>query len=603
MTYTPPITDLAFLLKHLVGVQNLQGLGHEITSELIDSVLDGAGALAAGSFAPLNRIGDKTGAQLQDGKVVTPPGFKAAYDGFVAGGWNNVAFPTAIDGMGLPWCLAYAVQEMFQSANMALALATLLNQGAIELLAQHGAPEIKTVYLPKLVSGEWCGTMNLTESQAGTDVGAIRTTATPDGGFFRIRGQKIFISYGDHDMTENIVHFVLARLPDAPAGSKGLSLFLVPKILVKPDGTLGKQNDIRVVSLEHKLGLHASPTCVLAYGDNDGAIGYLIGEQHGGMAAMFTMMNNARIGVGIQGLGVAERAYQDALAYAKTRIQGRVITQPRPNEEPEIEEAEPTDVAIIEHPDVKRMLLTMRAQIEAGRALAIATGYMADRARMKGDVKSHIRHNLYMPIVKAWLTDMANEVTSLAIQVCGGMGYIEETGLAQHYRDARVLAIYEGTNGIQAGDLVFRKLSRDSGAAMYEICAEIKRVEHEIVRFDGGDDARSIRYQLAFARTDLETATQEMLEHIRNNKLAAAACASNYLRLCGIALGGLYLAHATVQALYQRSTGGTDFSERYLRDKLLTARYYAEHIMPHTTSLRMAMSGHAIIKDVPQDYF
>lgn len=603
MTYTPPVTDLAFLLKHLVGVQNLQGLGHELTSELIDDVLAGAGALASGSFAPLNRSGDKIGASIKDGKVVMPPDFKAAYEGFVAGGWNSVAFPSAIGGMGLPWCLAYAVQEMFQSANMSLALATLLNQGAIELLATHGAPEIKSVYLPKLVSGDWAGTMNLTEPQAGSDVGAIRTTATPDGGFYRIRGQKIFISYGDHDLTENIVHFVLARLPDAPPGSKGLSLFLVPKILVKPDGTLGKLNDVRVVSLEHKLGLHASPTCMLAYGDNDGAIGYLIGEPHGGMAAMFTMMNNARIGVGIQGLAIAERAYQDALAYAKARVQGRAMPKPGSQDEPPEEDHTPLDVAIIAHPDVRRMLMTMRAQIEAGRALVIATGYMADRARMKGDVKSHIRQNLYMPIVKGWLTDMANEVTSLAIQVCGGMGYVEETGVAQHYRDARVLAIYEGTNGIQANDLVFRKLSRDSGAAMYEICSEIKRVEHEVVRFDGGDDARSIRYQLAFARTDLETATQEMLDLLRNNKPAAAACASYYLRLVGITLGGLYSGHAAVQALYQRNTGGSLFDINVLNNKILTTRYYAEHVLPHTTGLRMALSGHGLITQTPDTYF
>ncbi len=592
MTYSPPIPDLAFLLKHLVGMQNLQDLGHEITPELLDSILEGAGALASGTFAPLNRVGDKTGAKLVDGKVAMPAGFRDAYQNFVAGGWNSVAFPSDIGGMGLPWCVGYAVQEMFQGANLSLALATLLNQGSIELLATHGAPEIKNIYLPNLVSGAWTGTMNLTEPQAGSDVGAIRTTATPDGGFYRIRGQKIFISYGDHDMAENIVHFVLARLPDAPEGSKGLSLFLVPKTLAKPDGTLGKQNDIRVVSIEHKLGQHASPTCVLAYGDNEGAIGYLIGEEHGGMAAMFTMMNNARIGVGIQGLGLAERAYQDALAYAKTRIQGRNML-----------DKESGDVAIIEHADVRRMLMTMRAQIEAARALTIATGYMADRARMKGDVKSHLRLNIYMPIVKGWLTDMSNEVTSLAIQVCGGMGYIEETGLAQHYRDARVLAIYEGTNGIQANDLVFRKLARDNGAGMYEICSELKRVEHEIPRFSNSEDARTIRYQLAFARTDLETATQQMLDFLRDNKAAAAAGASSYLRLAGVAIGGLYLAHAAVQAFYlQRHETGAQYGE-YLHNKVLTTRFYAEHILPHTTGLRMALTGYESITRTTTDYF
>ena len=593
MSYNPPLQDLGFLLKHLVGIQNLQNLGHDLTPELLDSVLNGAGALAAGHFAPLNRLGDQVGAKLVDGRVTMPTGFKDAYRAFVDGGWNSVPFGTEIGGMGLPWSVSYAVQEMFQSANLSLALATLLNQGAIELLASHGDETIQSVYLPKLMSGDWTGTMNLTESQAGSDVGAIRTTATPDGGFFRIRGQKIFISYGDHDMAENILHFVLARLPDAPPGSKGLSLFLVPKILVKPDGTLGKANDIRIVSIEHKLGQHASPTCVLAYGDQDGAIGYLIGEENEGMAAMFTMMNNARIGVGIQGLAVAERAYQAALFYAKTRIQGR-----------EIDAEEPVPVAITKHADVKRMLLSMRAQIEAGRALAIATGYMADRARMKGDVVSHQRLELYMPIVKAWLTDMSNDVTSTAIQVMGGMGYIEESGVAQHLRDARVLAIYEGSNGIQANDLIFRKLAKDRGKSMFDVCAEIKRVEHEIRRFDEGDEGRAIRYQLGFARTDLETGTQEMVTLLNEGKRrAAAAGASAFLRLAGLALGGLYLGHSVVQAFYLRQAGTSDMPAGFFDNKIRTARFYGDHILPHTTGLRMTIENHASINSAHDEYF
>ncbi len=593
MTYTPPLADLAFLLKHLVGLQNLQQLGYELPPDLLDSVLEGAGALATGDFAPLNRTGDKIGARFVDGKVTMPEGFKAAYQSFTEGGWNSVPFAAEIGGMGLPWSVAYATQEMFQSANLSLALATLLNQGAIELLASHGAPELQAIYLPKLVSGEWTGTMNLTESQAGSDVGAIRTTATPDGGFFRIRGQKIFISYGDHDLAANIVHFVLARLPDAPAGSKGLSLFLVPKILAKPDdGTLGKANDVRVVSIEHKLGQHASPTCVMAYGDRDGAIGYLIGELNGGMAAMFTMMNNARIGVGIQGLALAERAYQEAVAYAKTRIQGRDM---RVKDAP--------DSPIIVHPDVKRMLLSMRTQIEAARAMVIATGYMADRAKHAGDLIAHARLELFMPIVKSALTDMANEVTSTAIQVFGGMGYIEETGVAQHYRDARVLAIYEGSNGIQANDLIFRKLGRDNGAAMYEICAEMKRVEHEIRRFDVGEDSRALRDQLAFARTDLETATQLMLGMLKDNKTGAAANAVTYLRLAALAIGGLYLGHSVVQVCYLRQTDQTAITPDFIDNKITTARFYAENFLPQTTSLRMALNGHATINRVEGDYF
>lgn len=592
MSYTPPTADIAFLLKYLVGIHNLQQLGHDISPELVDSVLEGAGALAAGDFAALNRAGDKAGARISDGKVTMPEGFRAAYQAFVEGGWNSVPFSGEIGGMGLPWCVAYGVQEMFQSANLSLALATLLNQGAIELLAAHGAPEIKSVYLPRLVSGEWAGTMNLTEPQAGSDIGAVRATATPQGGYFKIKGQKIFISYGDHDMTDNIVHFVLARLPDAPEGSKGLSLFLVPKILVKPDGTPGKQNDIRVVSIEHKLGQHASPTCVLAYGDNDGAIGYLVGGPHGGITAMFTMMNHARIGVGLQGLGLAERAYQDAAAYARTRIQGHDITAP-----------EAGDVAIIAHPDVKRMLMTMRAKVEAGRVLAIATGYMADKARMKNDVRAHVRLNLYTPLVKAWLTDMSNEVTSLGIQVCGGMGYIEETGMAQYYRDARVLAIYEGTNGIQANDLVFRKLARDSGGAMFDVCDELKRVEQEVRKYDDGADGDAIRTQMAFARTDLEAATQTMLGLMKNDKAAAAAVAGPYLRIAALVTAALYMGHAVVQAFYLKKLGNGAVPTAFLDNKILTTRFFAEHVLPETTGCRMAIDGHETINRAAADYF
>lgn len=591
MTYVPPATDMGFILKHLIGVDNLRRLDYNIAPDLIDSVLDGAGELAAGVFAPLNASGDRSGAQFTGGKVIMPKGFKEAYKSFADGGWNALPFPIDIGGMGLPWSLSYMVQEMFHAANISLALVTLLNQGAIELLSAHGPPEIKALCLPKLMSGAWTGTMNLTEPQAGSDAGAIRMIATPDGNFFRLKGQKIFISYGDHDMAENIVHFVLARLPDAPPGSKGLSLFLVPKILVKPNGALGRANDIQTISTEHKLGQHASPTCTLAYGDHTGAVGYLIGEPHGGMAAMFTMMNNARIGVGLQGLGLSERAYQAARDYAKTRIQGRDM---RVKNGP--------DTPIIVHADVRRMLLTMRSQIEAARALAGMTGYMADRARMKQDALAERRHGLFMPIVKSWLTDLANEITSLAIQVFGGAGYIEETGAAQHYRDARVLAIYEGTNGIQANDLVFRKLAGDRGETMFGLCADMKRVEFELQRL-GDDDGRAIRWQLAYARTDLETATQALIDDLTFNKAAAAAGASHYQKLAGMALGGLYLAQSAVQAI-QLSGRMSDAAQKFMRDKITTARFYAEQIMPQTTGLRMAITGgHEMIARVDSEYF
>ncbi|MEJ0063922.1 MAG: acyl-CoA dehydrogenase [Alphaproteobacteria bacterium] len=593
MTYAPPLADMGFALRNLIGVPNMQQLGFEVTPELIDDVLSGAGALAAGTFAPLNYSGNKTGARMEDGKAVMPEGFAAAYRAFTEGGWNAVPFDAEIGGMGLPWSVAFCIQEMFQAANLSLALATLLNQGAIELLATHGQQEVKNRYLPKLVSGAWTGTMNITEPQAGSDVAAIRTTAKPQDGYFSIVGQKIFISYGDHDMAENILHFVLARLPDAPPGTKGLSLFLVPKMLVKSDGTLGKANDVRVVSIEHKLGQHASPTCVMAYGDNGGAIGYLIGQQHGGMAAMFTMMNNARIGVGIQGLALAERAYQDARNYAQTRVQGHDMRLKK-NSPP---------VPIIAHPDVKRMLMTMRSQIEAGRAFFVLAGHMADRTRKNEDDRlAAIQLDLFTPILKAWLTDMSNEVTSLAIQVCGGMGYIEEAGIAQHYRDARVLAIYEGTNGIQAQDLVFRKLASDQGMAMFRICTEIKKLESELGRL-GTDRTRKIREQLAFARTDLESATQAMVDYLVNDRLAAAAGAAHYLRLAGIVLGGLCLAQSAAHATQLLAAAPAE-DQAFLNDKNTTALFYAEQILPQTTGLRMIITdGKDTVCTVSESYF
>jgi 3-(methylthio)propanoyl-CoA dehydrogenase len=592
MTYTPPLTELSFALKYLVGLQNLQTIGYELSAELVDDVLQGAGAVAAGDFAPLNHAGDKTGARLTSQGVVMPAGCRAAYQAFAEGGWNAVPFPTAEGGMGLPWVMGYAVQEMFQSANMALALVTLLNQGAIELLAAHADAKIKELYLPPLMRGEWTATMNLTEPQAGSDLNAIRMLARPEGEYYRLKGQKIFISYGDHDLAGNILHLVLARTPDAPEGTRGLSLFLVPKKLVNTDGSLGEPNDLRAIALEHKLGLHTSPTCVMAYGDGEGAIGYLIGEAHGGISAMFTMMNNARIGVGIQGLGIAERAYQAAVAYAKGRIQGRPLAD---------KTAPPA--AIIEHADVKRMLMSMRAQIEAGRALVMAAGYMADRARMAQEPASQARFELLTPIVKALLTDMANDVTSTAIQIAGGMGYVEETGLAQHYRDARVLAIYEGTNGIQAQDLAFRKLTRDQADAIYNLALEMVELERDFALLFADDDAISIRENLAFARTDLESATQMMLDFLSGQKEVAAAAATTYLRLAGLAISGLYLGYAAREAMALRDEGHQGIEPEFLLQKILVARFYAENFLPQTQGLRLALSHSATLKRINAECF
>jgi alkylation response protein AidB-like acyl-CoA dehydrogenase len=455
MAYSPPLADIRFVMQRLVGLERLAALpGYETaTADIVDAVLDQAAKIAAEVFAPINLSGDNTGALHENGSVVMPPGFRDAYRAFIEGGWNGLPVAAERGGQGLPWSVAMPVQEMLQSANLSLALCTLLNQGAIEAVETHANDEIKAKFLAKLVSGEWTGTMNLTEPQAGSDVGAVRCRAIPAFERYLVTGQKIFISYGDHDLTENIAHLVLARLPGAPEGTRGLSLFIVPKRLIKDHGVLGEKNDITVVSIEHKLGQHASPTCVLNFGDRSGAVGYLVGEENGGMAAMFTMMNNARIGVGIQGHGLMERAYQAARDYAKTRVQSRDIRTPKD-----------APVTIIHHPDVRRMLLWMKAHTEAARALAYSTAAIIDTAKRSPDAAqkeaAQTRVDLLTPVVKAWLTDLANEVTSMAVQVFGGMGYVEETGVAQYMRDARVLAIYEGTNGIQANDLLFRKLAR-----------------------------------------------------------------------------------------------------------------------------------------------
>ena len=460
--YTPPIADILFILTRLIGIDKVTNLPSyaSLDADTLDAILMQAGKIAAEVFAPLNDLGDKQGAHVVNNKVIMPDGARDAYRAYIEGGWNSLQVEEQFGGQGLPALVGMSVLEMMQAANLALALCPLLNVGAIELLSTHGDEATKKKYLPRLVSGEWSGTMNLTESSAGSDVGAIKTKAIIEGDHYRITGQKIFISYGDHDMVENIVHLVLARLSDAPAGTRGLSLFLVPKILVNEDGTLGDDNDVRVVSIEHKIGIHSSPTCVMAYGDKGGAVGYLIGQENGGIAAMFTMMNNARLNVGLQGLGVMERAYQHARDYAKFRIQSHSIVDPKG-----------PSVTIINHPDVRRMLLDMKAHTEAGRAIAYHAGLAIDIARHSTDegqkMAAQARVNLLTPIVKAWTTDCANEVAAIGVQVFGGMGVIEEAGAAQHVRDARVLTIYEGTNGIQANDLVFRKLINDQGAAFH----------------------------------------------------------------------------------------------------------------------------------------
>ncbi|MGE4218483.1 MAG: acyl-CoA dehydrogenase, partial [Alphaproteobacteria bacterium] len=534
----------------------------------------------------LNHSGDRQGVRYENGVVRTPDGFADAYRQYVEGGWNGVPFEPEHGGQGLPWLVAFALSEVWQSANMAWALNPVLTGGAVELLTAHGTPEQQRLYLPKLVSGEWTGTMNLTEPQAGSDVGALKTRAEPDGDRYRIRGQKIFITWGEHDLAPNIVHMVLARLPDAPPGTRGISLFLVPKFLVDDDGGLGPRNDLHCVSVEHKLGIHASPTCVMSFGENEGAIGWLVGEPNRGLAAMFTMMNNARLNVGIEGLALSERAYQQACAYAFERIQGS---------------AEGEDgVPIIRHPDVRRMLLAIKAQTEAMRALVLEAGAALDAARRLPDGAAkraaQARIDLMTPIVKAWCTDLGVELTSTALQVHGGMGFIEETGAAQHYRDARIPPIYEGTNGIQAQDLVLRKLLRDRGEAA---AAYIVELNDALTGLGDSPAETSIRRHLAAGLDALQAATDWLLAAGPGDAVLAAA--TPYLRLFGIVAGGAVMARAAAVAA-ARLTGNSGDSA--YAAKLATARFYAEAVLPQAAALLPAVTeSHAAVTALGPEAF
>ncbi len=582
--YSPPLDDIRFTLSSIADMAAIARLpGFEEASEdLVEAILVEAGKVAAEVLAPINRIGDQQGCRFENGVVRTPSGMVEAYRSFVEGGWNALAFEPEHGGQGLPWTLALAVHEMWQAANMAFATCPLLTQGAVEMLQAHGTEAQKALYLPKLITGAWSATMNLSEPQAGSDVGALKTRAEPDGAHYRITGQKIFITYGEHDLTENIVHMVLARLPGAPAGTKGISLFMVPKFLVNPDGSLGPRNDLRCVSIEHKLGIKASPTAVMAYGDDGGAHGSLIGAEGGGMACMFTMMNNARITVGVQGLGLAERAYQQALAFARDRVQGSDVGG----------NGDGGRIAIIGHPDVRRTLMTMKAQVAAARALCYRAGAALDHARGEPDEAQRARAqataDLLTPVVKAHSTDIGCEVASMGVQIHGGMGFIEETGAAQHYRDARILPIYEGTNGIQALDLVMRKLVRDRGAAARDYIAELRG---ELEAMDGAlaGAARDLGAGLAM----LEQAGDWLLEAAKRDRRVAAAGASPYQRLFGTVVGGVLLAKAAAAA-EQRLAGGAaanGYAERFLRAQLDTARFYNANLLPQAAAHAAAVTA------------
>ncbi len=470
--FNPPLREMQFVIEELVGLETVNSLPgyEEATSDLVRAVLDEAGKMGRDVLSPLNRSGDLEGSRLENGVVVTPTGFREAYRAYVEGGWNGIQFDPEIGGQGLPLLVATPVFEMWDSANLAFMLCPVLTIAAVECLEKFGSDAQKAKWMPKLVTGEWTGTMVLTEPGAGSDVGALKTRAVPDGDRYRITGQKIFTTWGEHDMTDNIVHMVLARTPDAPPGTRGISLFIVPKFLVNDDGSLGDRNDLRAVSLEHKLGIHGSPTCVMQFGENDGAIGYLVGEEFRGMEYMFAMMNSARLAVGREGVGIAERAYQHAADYARERVQGRDPADPAAGE-----------VAIIRHPDVRRNLMLMRAQTEAARALGCYVSAQLDIAHRHPDdgvrAAAQRRVDLLVPIVKAWSTDNGVETASIGVQIHGGAGFIEETGAAQYYRDCRITPIYEGTNGIQAIDLVGRKIQRDGGEALAELMDEMRSLQ------------------------------------------------------------------------------------------------------------------------------
>ena len=581
--YNAPQKDIWFVIDDLIGLDRVNTLPgcDGATEDIVQAILTEAGRFATEVLAPINRSGDLEGCRLENGVVTTATGFKEAYRQFVDGGWNSLAFDPEYGGQGLPWLVATAVNEMWDSANLAFSLCPLLGVGAVDMLFTHGTQEQKDTWLPKLISGEWAGTMNLTEPGAGSDVGALRTKAVKDGDHYRITGQKIFITWGEHDMADNIVHAVLARVEGAPDGIKGISLFLVPKFLVNPDGSLGQRNDLRCASLEHKLGIMASPTAVMAYGDNDGAIGYLIGEENRGIEYMFIMMNNARLGVGLEGVAIAERAYQQARDYAVTRVQGRDISDPAAG-----------PVAIIRHPDVRRMLMTMKANVEASRALTYLAAASLDIARRHEDPATRDYHqrrtDLLVPVVKAWSTDLGVETASLGIQIHGGMGFIEETGAAQHYRDARITPIYEGTNGIQALDLVRRKLMGDRGTSARELIDEMRATDADLDA--GGAALAPIRAALSEGVTTLSHATDWMLNGHEDGLMSAAAGATPYLRLLGTVVGAWLMAQSAAAANRKLSDDGAD--SEFLEAKIATANFYADNILPQASALaRAATSG------------
>ena len=583
MPYQAPIQDMLFNMRHVANIDALTQIPafEDAGFDTAAAVLEECARFNSEVIAPTNRPGDVSPSSWKDGVVTTAPGFKEAYRQYIEGGWQGLQHDAAHGGQGLPKTIGAACIEMLNSANMSFALCPLLTDGAIEALMTAASDDLKGVYLEKLISGEWTGTMNLTEPQAGSDLALVRSRAEPQpDGTYKVFGTKIYITYGEHDMADNIVHLVLARVAGAPEGVKGISLFVVPKRLVNADGSLGERNDVQCVSIEHKMGIKASPTAVLQYGDHGGAVGYLVGEENRGLEYMFIMMNAARYAVGVQGIAVAERAYQKAVSYARDRVQSRPVDGSMPGSAP-----------IIHHPDVKRMLMTMRAYTEGCRALAIAAAAAFDAAHHHPDAETRqVNQRFYefmVPLVKGYSTEMSLEVTSLGVQVHGGMGFIEETGAAQYYRDAKILTIYEGTTAIQANDLVGRKTARDGGESAKALAARVAETEADLLA-NGSDDAKAMAHQLGKARQAYLDAVQFIADHSRSNPNAAYAGSVPYLMLSGNLMAGWQMGRALLAAQSAVGQGG-EFSDAFLRNKIATARFYAEHILVKTAGLRDAI--------------
>jgi len=594
--YQAPLRDMQFVLNELADLADVAKLPgcEEATPELVEQVLEEAGKFASGVLSPLNRPADEEGSHWDNGKVTTPRGFKDAYKQFIEGGWNALQFPGDWGGQGLPKLVATPVMEMWKSANLSFSLCPLLTTGAVEALLLRGSDGQKKTFLPKMVAGTWTGTMNLTEPQAGSDLALVKTRAVRQAdGTYRLHGQKIFITYGEHDFTENIVHMVLARTPEAPEGVRGISLFIVPKFLVNRDGSLGARNDLKCASIEHKLGIHASPTAVMIYGEKEGAVGYLVGEENRGLEYMFIMMNAARFAVGMEGLALSERAYQQALGYAKERVQSRDLS------------GGGKAVPIIRHPDVRRMLMSMKAQVEAMRALAYVVAGAMDAAHRHPDkeerAKTQAFVDLMIPVVKGWSTETGIEVASTGIQVHGGMGFIEETGAAQHLRDARITTIYEGTTGIQANDLVGRKIARESGQTAKEVLKAMRAVEAALGKA-GGDDFIAMRTSFSAGIT----ATAECIDWIVANYgadvKAVHAGAVPFLKLLGIVSGGWQMARAALVAQKRLAEGKGE--KAFYEAKIKTARFYADHVMTQAPALKNTIvNGAAGVMALAEEQF